>query len=76
MNEATQLKPNNTVASPPQAVLLDCKCGYPAGEIMYCGGRSGKYIINCTNTKCPAMVTVTGNKGDTAFAWNKMQGAI
>jgi hypothetical protein len=52
--------------------LLDCKCGFEAGRVGYAGGRSERWEIRCTNSKCPANVA-GGSKERAIELWNEMQ---
>lgn len=60
---------NNAIES---STLLDCKCGFEAGKVGYMGGRSNRWAIRCTNSKCHANIAAD-SKERAEFIWNEMQ---
>jgi malonyl CoA-acyl carrier protein transacylase len=56
--------------------MVNCKCGFEPNEVGYCGGRSGKWSVSCSNSNCPAVVVITGSKEDCVNRWNDMQSSI
>ena len=52
--------------------LLDCQCGFTAGQVGYNGGRSGRWSIRCTRSTCPA-IAESDSKAAVVRAWNHLQ---